>query len=233
LDTVTQYAPLDALLAGSYDGFVTGAEVLSQGTFGLGTFDRLDGEMVVIDKALYQVKADGKVYQPSPDIRVPFACVCQFQWDTALTVDRRAGMKAIEDLIQKTVGNSNALCAIRIEGRFLDVKTRSVPAQKKPYPPLVKVTPHQSVFQMQDVSGTIVGFWFPPYARGLNMPGAHLHFLTENRQAGGHVLDYLLQEGTVYIDVCTRYTVVLPESGVLQAVDLSVDRTADMHQAER
>jgi hypothetical protein len=45
------------------------------GDFGLGTFDRLDGEMVVLDGVVYQVAADGSVHVANDSARTPFAGV--------------------------------------------------------------------------------------------------------------------------------------------------------------
>ena len=36
---------------------------------------------------------------------------------------------------------------------------------------------------------SLVGVYFPDYMDGINMPGWHLHFLSEDRAKGGHVFD--------------------------------------------
>jgi len=57
-----------------------------------------------------------------------------------------------------------------------------------PGTPLTEATAHQAEFKMTDVPGTIVGLWSPPYARSINVAGWHLHFLTDDRRGGGHLL---------------------------------------------
>ena len=66
-DTVTQVSILVALLARRFDGCLPCGELLKHGDLGTGTFDRMDGEMILLDGCMYQVKADGKVYTPDPD----------------------------------------------------------------------------------------------------------------------------------------------------------------------
>lgn len=102
--------------------------------------------------------------------------------------------------VDRLVGETVACCAVRVEGRFEHVKTRSVPRQRKPYPPLVEVIEGQSTFELRDVMGSLVGFRFPDHARGLNVPGYHFHFITDDRSAGGHVLACRMTRGELSID---------------------------------
>ena len=46
---IYQTSTMGALLGGVYEGDVTIGELLRHGDFGLGTFNRLDGEMLVLD----------------------------------------------------------------------------------------------------------------------------------------------------------------------------------------
>ena len=55
--------------------------------------------------------------------------------------------------------------------------------------PLVQVAAQQPEFERRDVTGTLVGFWTPEYAGRLNVPGYHLHFLSDDRKFGGHLLE--------------------------------------------
>ncbi|MDK2916636.1 MAG: acetolactate decarboxylase, partial [Euryarchaeota archaeon] len=84
----------------------------------------------------------------------------------------------------------------------------------------------------ENVTGTAVGFWTPALAKGVNVPGYHLHFITGDRTAGGHVLDMVLAEGTVQVDTTTNFTMALPASGDFWTVDLSGDLSGDLEQVE-
>ena len=61
---VFQTGLMSQLLDGIYDGEMTIGELLSHGNFGVGTFNGLDGEMVVLDGVCYQVRHDGSVSLP-------------------------------------------------------------------------------------------------------------------------------------------------------------------------
>jgi acetolactate decarboxylase len=233
-NTVTQVSTIDAILAGAYDGQVTCRELISHGDFGIGTFDNLDGEMVLVDGRMYQVKADGKVYSPSLDTETPFAVVVDFAPEVRMKLKRRLNFQSFVEMMDKKMPATNLFSAVRIKGRFESMRTRSVPAQKKPYPPLAEVTKNQPEFDMSNVSGTIVGFRCPPYVKGINMPGYHLHFLSDDLSSGGHVLDFVFDEGVVEIDFCNRFLMILPEDdSAFSELDLGVDRSGDLEKAER
>ena len=58
-------------------------ELKKHGDFGIGTFDALDGEMIVLDGVVYQAKADGHIYQAADNLTTPFATVTYFDSDLA------------------------------------------------------------------------------------------------------------------------------------------------------
>ena len=74
-----QTSTIDALLSGNYEGDVSFEELETYGDFGLGTFDALDGEMIGLDGAFYQVKADGRAYEVDERMKTPFAVVTFFE----------------------------------------------------------------------------------------------------------------------------------------------------------
>jgi len=127
----------------------------------------------------------------------------------------------------------NIFYAIKVDGVFDYVKARSVPKQDKPYPPLAEAIKDQSVFEFNDVGGTIVGFRCPEYVDGTNVPGYHFHFITEDRQAGGHLLECRLQNVTVQIDYTSRFYMVLPESNDFYQMDLSQDNQGEPEEVEK
>ena len=80
---VYQTSTMGALLDGVYDGDVTIRELLRHGDFGLGTFNGLDGEMLVVDGVCYQLRGDGSARVADPEQRTPFAVVTWFAADRA------------------------------------------------------------------------------------------------------------------------------------------------------
>ncbi len=233
-DTVMQVSTIDALVAGVYDGAMPCSKLLEYGDFGIGTFDRLEGEMVVFDGTVYQVKVDGKVYTPAGTVTTPFASVCRFEADHTFDIKNGMDFDQITQEIDASIANKNLFYAIKVTGTFTYMKTRSVPAQDKPYPPLAEITRNQSIFEKNHISGTIVGFRCPAYVKGINVPGYHLHFISDDRTWGGHILALETGTGTCAVDRCNEFLMVLPTEGEgFKAVDLSKDRSKELHQVEK
>ena len=231
-NSITQVGVIDALLAGAYDGQVACGTLSRAGDTGLGTFDHLDGEMIVLDGHIYQVRADGKVYSPAANITTPYAAVVRFQPTTTRALSGGMSFGEFQERLDALLPSTNVVCVFRLTGTFRQMKTRSVPAQTKPYVPLAEVARHQSVFELGSCRGTLVGFRMPVYLKAINVPGSHAHFLTDNHQAGGHVLDFTLDEGSLELAVCSRIDLRLP-ANALQEIDFSRDRTKELYKAEK
>jgi acetolactate decarboxylase len=75
-----------------------------------------------------------------------------------------------------------------VRGTFTDLVARSVPAQAEPYPALATVVAGQTVFPLAGSRAVLVGFWTGADLAGVGAPGLHLHGVTADRSAGGHVL---------------------------------------------
>lgn len=228
-----QVSTIDALLAGAYDGEVTIAELARHGDFGIGTFDALDGEMLALDGVYYQIKADGVAYRALPDAKTPFASVVRFVDCATMEAPHDIALADLERWLDRKLVNLNLFYAVRVDGDFAGMKTRAVPRQKKPYPPLVDVVKEQPVFDLGEVGGVLVGLRSPAFSRGISVPGYHWHFLSESRKAGGHVLGFTLRHGSVSIDPISGFDVRLPRGGAFGTLDLARDRTQDLGAVEK
>ena len=183
-----QVSTATALVEGVSGGVVTIGELKENGDFGLGTFAGLDGEMIAFDGDFYQVRGDGVVSEPSDEALVPFAVVTDFQVEREFALDHVTSFDDLAAQLDAHRQTDNLFFAVRIDGHFARMRTRSV--SKTPEgTPLVEAAAQQTVFDLSDVAGTLVGFWTPLYAGTINVAGWHLHFLTDDRTAGGHVLD--------------------------------------------
>ena len=228
-----QTSTIDALLEGRYDGDVSFAELEEHGDFGLGTLEALDGEMVALDGSFYQVKADGRAYAIAGGTRTPFAVVTFFEPDLSRGLTGPMNLATFCTRLDLLVGGEASCYAVRVDGRFEYVKTRSVPRQRRPYPPLAKVVEHQPTFELRDVSGSLIGFRFPRYAQGLNVAGYHFHFITAERSAGGHVLEFQLARGDLLVDSEANLRLELPPGVDLPAPDLTVGKKKALDRIER
>ncbi|OGO00747.1 MAG: alpha-acetolactate decarboxylase [Chloroflexi bacterium RBG_13_52_12] len=231
---MVQISTIDAILNGIYDGVVNFETLKKYGDFGIGTFKGLDGEMIAFDGKYYQIKADGVAYPVLDSMETPFASVTFFSADKEEELPEGIDYAQLQEYLDGNLPTDNIFYAVRIEGTFSYMKTRSVPGQEKPYPPLVEVTAHQPVFEFSDVEGTIAGFRSPAYVAGVNVPGYHLHFLTSRGDAGGHILDFKVNQAVVTIDYTSDFLMILPgEESDFYHIDLSQDKQEELEKAEK
>jgi acetolactate decarboxylase len=193
----------------------------------------LDGEMVALNGDFYQVKADGKAYKVDERLKTPFAVVTFFEPDLRRSFLDPLSYADLCTYLDHLVGEASVCNAVRVDGFFHYVKTRSVPRQRKPYPPLVEVVKHQPIFEMHDIRGSLVGFRFPDYAQGLNVPGYHLHFITEDRRAGGHLLDCRMAQGELRVDHEAELRLELPTGIDAVELDATAERSEVLNRVEK
>jgi acetolactate decarboxylase len=233
-EVLTQVSTINAIMSGVYDGVTSIGTLKQTGDFGIGTLEGLDGEMIILDGSVYQVRADGKTYGVSDGQKTPFASVTYFDEDRTTALPEGMDFAVMQKFLDGSLPSENLFYALKIEGTFSYMKTRSVPGQSKPYPPLVEVTKDQPGFEFQNVKGTVVGFRCPPYVAGVNVAGYHLHFLTEDKTSGGHLLDLKVKEATVSVDDTAGFLMVLPGEGSdFYKIDLSQDRQQEVAEAEK
>jgi acetolactate decarboxylase len=224
--------PVNALVEGIYEQNIPVSEIKKHGDFGLGTFNDLDGEMVLLDGQIYRVAADGNVSKMSEQTLTPFACVTFYQ---PMSHEISKGELTYPEFLAwltELMPSPNLFYAFRIEGEFSQVKTRSVPRQEN-YRPLVEVTKEQPEFNFSNVSGTLVGFFTPAFMSSLNVPGLHLHFLSQDRQKGGHLLECKVKEVRAEIQFLYTLELSLPISLDYLTWDFQRDIRRDLDQAEK
>ena len=206
-----QTSLMSALMAGIYEGEATYGQIRKHGDFGLGTFNDLDGEMVGFDGTFYQLRSDGSARPVTGDQKTPFAVVTFFQPEQELDVAQPMTKSELLATLEKAT-DANLFSAVRVDGTFDEVRTRTVERQVKPFPPLTEAAKHQAEKVFNTVQGTLAGFRSPAYAQGIGVAGFHLHFLRQDKQAGGHALDYRLRAGKVRIGTMHDFRVELPTS---------------------
>jgi acetolactate decarboxylase len=220
-DVLVQYSTLGSLMAGVYDGEMTFGELKEFGDFGLGTFNALDGEMIQVDHQIYQIKADGVAYLVDDKMKTPFSVVTYFDADQSIQLKEKITCEAFKDYLDDQLPTQNTAYAIKVMGSFEYMKTRSVPKQEKPYPLLSEVIETQPIFEFQSTDGIMIGFRLPVYMNIANAPGYHFHYLNNGRDAGGHVLDCIVQKATIEIDQMNEWYTIIPSDDEFYEVDFS------------
>lgn len=198
---VVQTGTIAGLMDGHYDGDVRVGDLLMRADLGVGTVQHLDGELVIVDAEAWVARADGSVERVRPETKTPFVVACRFApAGTRRVVTPMALGELCEALDALAVDSGEPIVAVRVDGAFRDLRLRSVPAQRRPYPPLRDVVAHQTEWMVASADGTVVGFRFPDASSGIEVPGYHLHFLSRDRVHGGHVLDLTLLDGDLVVD---------------------------------
>src|SRR5246127_2896281 len=206
-----QTSLMSALIAGLYEGEMTYGEIRKHGDFGLGTFNDLDGEMIGFDGTFYQLRSDGSARPLTSEQKTPFAVVTFFQPEQELDVVQQMTKNELLATIEKAT-DANLFSAVRVDGIFDEVRTRTVQRQARPFPPLTEAAKHQAEKVFTNVEGTLAGFRTPPYAQGIGVAGFHLHFLREDKQAGGHVLNHRIRSGRIQLAALHGFHVEVPTS---------------------
>jgi acetolactate decarboxylase len=226
-----QISTSTALIEGVAQGAVSAKTLLEHGDFGLGTFENLDGEMVIIDGAIYQVRGDGSVERREDDFKVPFAVVTRFQEEKNFETKGIGCLKDLELACDPHRESNNLFYALRVEGIFEAVHARAVSALA-PGTRLIDAAKEQKEFYFGNVEGTLVGLWSPAYSSSFNVPGYHFHFISKDRTKGGHVLQCRAKSLRVRLQMLCEYDVRLPNVGGFLTADLSKDPAAELAKAE-
>lgn len=204
-----QHGTLELLVDGLLDGTMTMKELLSHGNTGIGTGEGLDGELIILDGVAYQVDSHGNVNVVNDDFTMPFATVHQADFKDFINVSNLS-MSDFEKEIVSQANANNTFFAVLTTGTFKSIKTRAVAKSKKPYPTLVETAEKQSVFERENTTGTLLTYYSPELFNGVGVGGCHSHFLADDHQFGGHVLDFELEQGNSQLQILDTLIQHLP-----------------------
>jgi acetolactate decarboxylase len=214
-NSIFQVSTLNSLSEGKFDGNWTTGELRSYGDTGIGTFNGLDGEMIELNGNIYQIKSNGTVYLVNDSANTPFAMTVPFKTDKILILNSSMNLTQLEQFLNATVPSKNMFYSIKVIGTFDSVKARSPPKQNKPYPDLTTALENQTIFNFNNITGTMVGFWCPEYASDVNLNDYHFHFISEDKNSGGHVIDCQLKGVIIEIDYIPEDSVLLSNGSIL------------------
>ena len=226
----TQISLFSVLLGGRYGGVCSIADVKKAGNLAIATMDRLDGEMQMIDGVVYQACADGRLLLPKDDETIPYGTIAQFAPEQELSLGGIPCFEEFEERMKRECPGLNLPMAVHLKGEFLHVKVRAVWRQERDGVGLAEAARNEAVFELDGISGDMVGFRLPGYVQGVNAPGWHLHFVDDARRHGGHVVNFTLKQGTMGVCWAREFRITLPD--VLNELDLDRDWSDDLHKAE-
>jgi len=224
-NSIFQYSTLSALLEGVYDGELTVGELRKQGTFGIGTFNALDGELILFEGQCYKAASDSKILPMNDPVKTPFAAICNFKADTVIRINHPIKIKALENYLDSLLARPNLIYGYQISGKFDSIVIRSVPKQEKPYKRLIEAYKKQGVFTFTNQEGVLLGFKFPKYLKEVNMDDYHFHFLSKDKTKGGHLLNCSIISGEVSVAFIRNYNLQLPNNEYFNHTVLTNNKT--------
>ena len=209
-----QVSTLQALALGYSRAVVNVGEIMRHGDIGLGTFEDVNGEMIVLDGHCYRADEKGNVSEADDETGVPFSSVTIFKEDRSCeigSIDSIEKLKVFLDLRIEEKFGLNSMHIVRIDGSFKKVCARSESGYRAHHVTLKEaLSATQRDFYFDDINGTLVCVYYPDYMDGINASGWHLHFVSEDRKRGGHVFDLSMEKGTAYFDKITNIEIILP-----------------------
>ena len=223
-DTYYHYSIWWAFVNKVFDADLSVKTLKENGDIGLGSFNKLDGEMVMVDGIAYRIREDGTVSEGDDSDTVVYANAAFFSEDMAFTTqaDGNRDVEWLKSELLRQVPSSNFFYAFKIDGTFDYIKCGGLTKQEPPFEEGLDVLiPNRPVFEGNNVSGTIVGFYCPDFIGNINVKGFHFHFISEDKTLGGHVMDFDLTKAlTVAVDKKTAYQFVLPDNEDFEQVSL-------------
>ena len=220
---IYQYSLLNALMDGVSETGIPVSKLASKGNQGLGTFARMNGELLFLDGKIYQLQAEGNIREADETDQIPFAVSTSFVPQLTKNVKLK-DKDDIDDILNGFNDHAaNLFMTYRINGRFDYLKCRTVRGQEYKGQPLSELGKKQSVETYESVEGTIIGFRTPKNWQGFGVAGEHLHFITHDRKAGGHVLEVTAANVEMQMAVASNVHIELPTTDDFNAAKLVTD----------
>lgn len=234
---IYQISTLQALALGYTRPVVTVKELLEHGDIGLGTFEDVNGEMIVVDGQCFRATEDGTVWEAEPDMGVPFASVAKADFSPCFEVRDIPDIEKMKEILTLKIEEDfglNSMHIVRIDGAFNCVCARSESAYRSQHVDLKDILSQtQRDFMFENIAGTMVCIYYPDYMDGINAPGWHLHFLSEDRLKGGHVFDLELESGKVQLAKINNIEIQLPTEPAFDTYSLKEASGNDIKQVEQ
>lgn len=236
-DQIYQVSTLQALALGYSRKVVEIGELLEHGDTGLGTFEDLHGEMIVVDGNCYRADHEGNVQEVMLNEATPFASVMFMKGKRKFTVENIESIDELKTQLDLKVEEDfglNSMHVARVDGIFSQVQARSESPYRSHHVELKDILDmNQTAFTFENIKGYLVGLYYPDYMDGINAPGWHFHFLSEDRTKGGHVFDLTIDNGEVKLDKLSRIQLQLPKEAAFDTYALKEASSEDIKKVEQ
>ncbi|PYH48544.1 acetolactate decarboxylase [Aspergillus saccharolyticus JOP 1030-1] len=232
MNHIHQYGIFSALMQGFSSDGATVSDILSKCNHGLGTVCNLNGEIVIVDGEAYHFTPDNQLHKLKPTDHMPMIVATDFQPTMTKTLDTLHMDNLKQALHPFFPTKQNNFIAVRIDATFKKIVYRIGGPQMRPREPLLELAQRQVVKTYENIAGTLFGFYSPPYTNGICVAGFHLHFLSADRSAGGHILEFEAENAVLNAAVNRHVHLELPESEEFNRELMQPDLAKDLHLAE-
>ena len=216
-DIIFHYSVLKALDNGVLEGNMKVGELKQKGDFGLGTFNKLNGEMIILDRVVYRVSPEGKITQPDDQTLIPYSVITFYHQEDTLSLSGEIDYPSLKAYVATRVPSMNLFYAFRIRGEFEYIKCGGANVQEKPYDKtLLQMLSDRPRYQGKNIRGTLVGFWCPGYIGDINTAGFHLHFISDDHSLGGHLMEFSAKSLEIGYDIKSEYKILLPDTKIFR-----------------
>lgn len=219
---IFQFSSINALMSGVFTGFFDVSAIKACGNFGLGCSNGLTGEMIVDNNDVLEAKDKHPIRLMGDHEKLPFAQVTTFIAEKEFEA-RLVNKNNLYSILSQHILLDNIFLAVKITGLFDKIKVRTPNDNGTVYKDAVEVSENQIVRDFESIEGSLIGFWTPHFFENISVAGFHVHFLSEDKQIGGHVIDFDLQEGVISYETKLKLNVELPSDSDYLKKDLDID----------
>jgi acetolactate decarboxylase len=221
-DTYFHYSIWHAFVNKVFDADLKVSTLKANGDIGLGSFDFLDGEMVMLDGIPYRIREDGEITVGADDDEIVYANAAFFDQDGSFNIQKGVNYDQLRAAINPNIPSLNLFYAFKIHGTFKTLKLGGLNKQEKPFDDGLDVLiPNRPVFEGENITGTMIGFFCPEFIGDINAAGYHFHFISDDLKMGGHVMEFASAEPLeVQFDEMNNYHFYLPDNEDYRNVSL-------------
>ena len=234
---IYQVSTLQALALGYTRPVATVEELLEHGDTGLGTFENVDGEMIILDGICYQAKQDGSIEKTEDSAGVPFAVAGFVKDGRSFDIGEKSDIESIKTELTLKVEEDfglNSIHIARIDGEFNSIHARAGAPYRSQHISLKDIlSKTQKDFSFENIRGTLVCVYYPDYMDGINAAGWHMHFVSEDRTLGGHVFEVKMNSGECLLQKMDRIEIQLPREAAFDTYSLKEASNDEIAKVEQ
>lgn len=191
-DVFYHYSIWEAFVNKIYDGTLKASELKEKGDIGLGSYNALDGELIMLDGVLYEDLGDGHVIVVNDSTKIAYANAAFYNEDKSFILENTPSYDALRGQLNQQIGSKYFFYVFKNLGTFNKLKLGGAPKQEGPYTEGLDVLiPNRPKWNKENITGTKVGFFCPELIGQINVAGYHLHFVSDDKKAAGHVMEFI------------------------------------------